>query len=378
MSKNNSKSREQLLQYLIENEGKPKGQTWLDLAKLFGVRKGGNDSQRTKAANDIWRIFKKQNPAKSQVTTISETVMSIPTGMKVKKMWQGGKGGELRYSYEAVKATENYEDISSAIKESIKDYIPLSLSKELTSLKEDYCYILSFTDLHFGKEPIEDTKKKLFESLKGLLQDAQPEKGSHFKIIIGNDLLNSDTVGYTTTKGTPQFDHVEWKDSYVAAYQAMLDVINIINDNYQGTIEVINIPGNHDYMKGFTVGEVIKGFFHNFSNITVNNQNEDRKYSTWGKNLWMFDHGELKASQYPLLMATEKPKLWGEAINREVFCGHLHHIKDEEYPGVLIRFLPSLCRSDAWHQKRGYISKKRAQLFKYNKTGLQSMHQYNM
>ena len=81
-----------------------------------------------------------------------------------------------------------------------------------------------------------------------------------------------------------------------------------------------------------------------------------------------FDHGELKATEYPLLMVTENPIAFSETKYHEIFLGHLHSEQTVEHKGFKMRYLPSLTNHrDDWHVSKGYINNKRSALiYKYD------------
>jgi hypothetical protein len=59
---------------------------------------------------------------------------------------------------------------------------------------------------------------------------------------------------------------------------------------------------------------------------------------------------------------------WGTTTTREWLIGHLHTEGVVEKNGVVVRRIPSLCGSDAWHVKSGFTtSKKRTMAFVYDK-----------
>ncbi len=75
----------------------------------------------------------------------------------------------------------------------------------------------------------------------------------------------------------------------------------------------------------------------------------------------MLTHGDKGRKQdYPLLMATEEPKMFGETLYREAHTGHIHQIQTQEHHGVRVRVSPALCAADAWHAENMYVGNQRA------------------
>jgi hypothetical protein len=261
------------------------------------------------------------------------------------------------------------ENLLKDLSEVNTEKLPLTAPKE-----DDTLLVFSLPDLHIGKVPTKEIESAVYAAVNNLFSRFNFEKNKyHVLFIMGNDLLNSD-FEYRTTKGTPQFDVTEYYESFVDAIKIVRNVIETIKEHC--TVSVINIPGNHDRNRGFYLGEVINAYYNNL----VDNTTDIRKYYKFGKTLLGFDHGELKAEEYPLLMATEKPLLFSETSYHEWFLGHLHGEQTKEVKGFKMRYLPSLTHHrDQWHVQKGYVGNKRcAMIYKYDfNQGLIGSEVYN-
>ena len=261
------------------------------------------------------------------------------------------------------------EDLLRDLSEVNEDKITLITPEEHHKL-----LVFSLPDLHIGKVPTSEIEKAVYSAVSNLFSRFDFEKENyHILFIMGNDLLNSD-FEYRTTKGTQQFDVSEYYESFVDAIKIVRNVIDTLKSYC--SVEIINIPGNHDRQRGFYLGEVISAYY----NGAINNSIDTRKYYRFGKTLLGFDHGELKAEEYPLLMATEQPLLYSETVYREWFLGHLHGDQTKEIKGFKMRYLPSLTHHrDQWHVQKGYIANKRcAMIYKYDYSqGLIGTEVYN-
>ena len=69
----------------------------------------------------------------------------------------------------------------------------------------------------------------------------------------------------------------------------------------------------------------------------------------------------------PLIMATEQPEMFARTTSREAHCGHLHKEMVNEYRGIKVRFIPSICKNDDWHKMMGYEAKRTGQAHIWNK-----------
>ena len=66
-------------------------------------------------------------------------------------------------------------------------------------------------------------------------------------------------------------------------------------------------------------------------------------------------------------MATEQPEMFARTSHREAHCGHFHKEMLNEYRGVKVRFIPSICPNDEWHKLMGYEAKRTGQAFIWSK-----------
>lgn len=286
------------------------------------------------------------------------------------------------------------EFIEEAIKHAPK-YKPVKYLKPKNA-GEGIAIELNLPDLHlgklgWGKEVGEnynvDIAKKLFlSSIKELIKYAEPLKNIKKVIFpVGNDLLNSEGLSMSTTKGTPQQDDVRWQRSFTLCRQMLVEAIDMLKEI--APVDVIVVPGNHDFERMFYIGDAIYAWYHNCKDVTVDNSPSPRKYYMFGGCLIGLTHGnEEKHTDLPLIMANEVPELWVKAIHTEWQIGHFHKKKtlfwmdiDERF-GTIIRVLPSLSGTDAWHHGRGYIGNTRAaQMYMYGeKSGYRGHFQINI
>jgi hypothetical protein len=271
------------------------------------------------------------------------------------------------------------EFIEAAVKHAPK-YKTVKYSK---SKGEKVAYEINLPDLHLGKlgwgEEVGENydvsiAKSLFttavEKLLAYVNDFDVEK---IIFPIGNDLLNSDGLTMTTTKGTPQHDDVRWQRSFTLCREMLVEVIDKLK--LVAPVEIIVIPGNHDYERMFYIGDALYAWYHNCKEVEVNNSPSPRKYTMYGVNLIGLTHGcSEKQTDLPLIMANEQPELWAKAKHTEWHIGHLHKAKsmnwvniDERF-GTIVRILPSLSGTDSWHHEKGYVGNTRAaQAYMWNK-----------
>jgi hypothetical protein len=172
-----------------------------------------------------------------------------------------------------------------------------------------------------------------------------PEK---IVFVVGNDLLNFDNFEATTTKGTP----VACDSRFPKVYRTTRILITRSVEKLRriAPVRVVMVPGNHDRLANFTLGDALEVQFARCPDVEIDNQPRTDKYYQHGKCMLMWLHGNTgKLEDYPLFMATQQPKMWGETIYREAHTGDKHQRKLIELHGVAVRILPTLCAPDDWH-----------------------------
>ena len=112
----------------------------------------------------------------------------------------------------------------------------------------------------------------------------------------------------------------------------------------------------------FYLGDLIDAYYRNDQQVAVDNSDKLFKSFVYGSSLLVFEHGELRDVDYPLVIASEFPKEWGNTSFRYMFCGHLHHTIVKEFRGnCFVKFLPSLAKSSNWELSKGYKTSPKAE-----------------
>lgn len=250
---------------------------------------------------------------------------------------------------------------------------------------------LDIPDAHFGKMawaketggPSYDTPiaaATFKRAVEVLLRRAEARGLKFDKIIlvVGNDLLNSDNEQGTTTKGTFVSTDGRYQKTFVTVRETITWTIERCRQ--VAPVRVIMVSGNHDDLGVWHLGDSLECLYTNVEDVEIDNAPTARKYFRYQNVFLMFTHGDKgKREDYPLLMATERSKDFGETKYREIHTGHIHQTKLQEWHGVRVRILPSLSPPDAWHSENGFTGQQRvAESFIWNgQEGLIGMDFYN-
>jgi 3',5'-cyclic AMP phosphodiesterase CpdA len=245
-------------------------------------------------------------------------------------------------------------------------------------------------DLHMGKYAWDeetvtnydvDIAADLFNaSLDFLLAQAMKVTGGRLERVLcvfGNDVAHIDSKRGETTAGT----RMDVDTRYVRVYRRIVAVhrraVDILRD--VAPVHIAIVPGNHDELTAFHLGEILEAIYEGDKHVTVDNVAKLRKYYHFGTNLFGFTHGMAeKVSELPLLMAREQPDLWAQCASREWHIGHKHIAEKHESrgrleqdmfsdKGVRIRRLMSLSAHDAWHTQHAYTDRRACDSFVFHK-----------
>lgn len=289
-----------------------------------------------------------------------ETVSSV-------KFWQN-VSGENRFSV-VVKGEDNImKETKTQIIELLETFSP-KVEKEYKSVDDPVVYEVSLPDIHYGKmdgQTLDEAEDLYMDVIKDLMNKAAGLNIERILLPIGNDGMNSEGFSRATTKGTPQQDSAAWQETFVGYCNLMVRAVCYLARI--APVDLVVIQGNHDYERMFYAGEFLRAFFLNDDRVVVDNNYDARKYYEYGTNMIMFTHGDKeKPAQMPLIMATEQPEMFARTTHREVHCGHLHKEMINEYRGIKVRFIPSICGNDEWHKMMGYAAKRTGQAHIWNK-----------
>lgn len=303
-----------------------------------------------------------------------------PDKIESVKFWQTQKG-DSRFSVVTREQDSKVNTIREEIEEFASMYSPKVPKIQYEPLNNPVALEISLPDIHYGKlsgMTLEETENEFLYVISALVKKSSGLNIEQFLLPIGNDGLNSEGLRQTTTKGTPQQDSAGWKETFTGYWNLIVRAIDMLKPI--APVDVVVVSGNHDYERMYYIGDVISGWYRNDPNVTVDNGKDSRKYWSYGTNLLMFTHGDNeKPHDMPLIMATEQPELFAKATHREAHCGHFHKEQVNEYRGVKIRFIPSICPSDEWHKKMGYSAKRTGQAYVWNKSfGLEGYVQHNI
>ena len=132
--------------------------------------------------------------------------------------------------------------------------------------------------------------------------------------------------------------------------------------NKHQEVEYYSVPGNHDQQNWETILFGLRERYRDHPRVKIYVNWAD---DTCSSEFSVVEHGEVaifihhgdKRTPKDLSMfcAAEFPEVWGRTRYRVVITGHLHHIKVDEFPGIIWMQMPAIAPRDH-HASGGYKS----------------------
>lgn len=259
-----------------------------------------------------------------------------------------------------------------ALKAALPDKLGRVVTKPRLPKKGDtHLLEIAPVDFHFGKlawheetghgnYDIKIAERLFRESMATLVERTRTYRFNRVLLVCGNDMLHIDSRAGTTTGGTQMDFDSRYQNLYVEMRKLLVWCLVYLAQEV-APVTCLMVPGNHDTDSTFTLGDSLECWFRDDPSVTIDNRPAPRKYHQHGKVMLLFTHGDKgKRADYPLLMATEQPDMFGQTRFREIHTGHFHQTKVEEKHGIRVRILPSMTATDAWHSENMYVGNLRA------------------
>lgn len=293
----------------------------------------------------------------------------------------------LKKKKAVVSAKAEIEELKDLAKKNAKPFEPII--RKVVSKTGHRMLEINIPDVHFGKlawaietggenYDVKITSKTFMAAVTALVFRVSHYTFDEILFVVGNDLLNSDDIEGRTTKGTNVSNDGRYHKTFATVRNLIIMCIEWLRN--LAPVKVVMVAGNHDSLSVWHLGDSLECYFHKYEDVTIDNTPRYRKYHRFGNVMLMFTHGDKgKRNDYPLLMATEQPEMFGATKFREAHTGHTHQTKVEEHHGVRVRVLPALCAPDDWHSENGYVGNLRnAEAYVWDATeGLIGMAIYN-
>ena len=182
-----------------------------------------------------------------------------------------------------------------------------------------------------------------------------PHKPEKIFYIIGQDMYHVDNMAGHTTGGDHSLD-VDGRITKVHKKAFTVSRDNIYKASRIAPVEVVWIPGNHDFLASFMLAFSLKEHFRNDKRIIVDISENPRKARLWGNLLVGWTHRIVgRHTVWSNELAQQFPELWGKSKFREWHHGDQHKKQDVKITpiftsgGVICRQITALSPVDKWH-----------------------------
>lgn len=134
----------------------------------------------------------------------------------------------------------------------------------------------------------------------------------------------------------------------------MVQMINSALDHHKN-VKVITTLGNHDDTGAMFLQAALKHMYENEPRVDIGCTSSVFQYFQHGSSFFGVHHGHTcKADKLPLVMATDRPKEWGNSEYRYWLTGHIHHDTRKEYSGCTVESFRTLAAKDNYAYSGGY------------------------
>lgn len=332
--------------------------------------------------------------------------MWIPTGFKANE-WQGfyklakSEGGghrkvklyQSKATFKRVMNEELEQKLTAWLEEHVAPLPKKSLPLAEAAYEGDERYILwGLWDTHLGMYAwntevghdydlnIACTRVK--NSIDDMVVRLADRSGPIRRIVmpVGNDFLHFDNVRQTTTFGDHYLDcDSRFAKVYVAGLECLVYMVERALE-ITDEIELVYVPGNHDYATSFTLVAALQQRFLKEPRVKVNLSANPHKVVTFGTTCIGLTHGKVSDRQRLGTIFSSSPEFgsaWANATWREVQVGHTHQRREDVIPGMsphngyIVRVNPCLCNTDYWHHSGGLMGEpvKSVEAWEYEEYG---------
>jgi len=254
----------------------------------------------------------------------------------------------------------------------MKDYAPVYTYPKIGTQSQRSMCELDLFDIHYGKKAwivetgenydCEIASNRSLYSISYHLSKLEGKTPELILLPIGNDFLHIDTPEGTTTKGTQQDSDDRLTMLFRNGTHLLIKMIEMCAS--VAPVEVIVVPGNHDWLSTINIAMALELVFQNNPRVKIDDSPKSRKYKKYGANLIGFMHGDKDdppIAKLPFIMADEESVAFSQTKFHEWHIGHMHKKKQidtlsaDSFGSVIVETIPSITGTDKWHYQKGFV-----------------------
>lgn len=345
------------------------GKSYDELGEMYGM---SNEAVRGRIRRHRANVEKRaerngvdvaeQTYIEQQASRFGALPDTIKGGWLKTKFDDDGKGVSLKFWNTGV----NLEAWREELLDEMRQHAPKYPEIVRAPSNEPHLMYVRLCDIHAGAladslETGEDydssiAQSRVREGLASLIHKTAGFNISQTLLVTGDDLLQTDGVHRTTTKGTSVDVSEMWYRSFYVGRKIIVDTIetllNVSDIHYQ------HIAGNHDKAASFFLSNNVQAWFRNCPNITFEVDPRERKAYLYGKSFIGSTHGHARMNdtKLALVMAKEFKEFWSKAEYEYIYKAHLHSKHASDQVGVTVETVRSPKATDSYEHTNAHIS----------------------
>ena len=353
---------------------------------IAALRKHGGSVRATSVELGVARSSLQQRIktlAKKGYSPQHDMTHAVPDGYKV-------KGVSTLYREDGtvaaqwVKSTADEERRKAIIEESfaamMRDLKPLPPRKEnRKDYRDDLLAAYPWGDPHVGmrawaKECGADWDLAIAQNVHRIVVDdlvSRSQPAEQALLVNLGDLLHYDSMMPMTARSGNMLDaDGRYNKMIRVATDVMVQFVESALTSHK-RVHVISAIGNHDETGAQWMALLLEQKYAKDRRVTVDTSPSVFNYYRWEQNFIGVHHGHTvkKIDALPGIMATDRPKDWGECANRAWWTGHVHHEAVKEFPGCIVETFGTLATPDAYATAGGWRSRQNAYAIELHATG---------
>lgn len=141
-----------------------------------------------------------------------------------------------------------------------------------------------------------------------------------------------------------------------AAIEVLCTLIEMALRKHE-TVEYHSVPGNHDPQNWETIQFAMRERYRDNPRVLINVRWDEFTVIEHGEVALFIHHGDKRTPKdISMFCAAAFSKVWGRTSYRMLLTGHLHHMKEDEFPGIIWRQLSAASARDHYASSHGYLS----------------------
>lgn len=122
-------------------------------------------------------------------------------------------------------------------------------------------------------------------------------------------------------------------------------------------VEYYSVPGNHDPQNWETIQFALRERYRDNPRVKIVVRWDEFSIVEHGEVALFIHHGDKRTPKDLVMFCSASfPEIWGRTRYRMLLTGHLHHLKEDEFPGIIWKQFAAGAARDHHSASHGYIS----------------------